>query len=153
MVDGMGGVMNEGGLEGWKMQKHMQVNVEDGALALCNVNEEQVQVNVEVGENSIANLATIEIDLQKIIEMIVEQENVALISKPEEDEHVIGHVEIDASDILILTYNLLPTHSFKKNFNFFGKFVFAILLLIMVLKLLPHLPSPGEKVDGAFFWV
>jgi hypothetical protein len=59
----MGGVMNEGGLEGWKMQKHVQVNVEDGALALCNVNEEQMQVNVEVGENFIANLATIEIDL------------------------------------------------------------------------------------------
>jgi hypothetical protein len=35
-------VMNEGGLEGWKMQKHMQANVEDGALAPCNINEEQV---------------------------------------------------------------------------------------------------------------
>jgi hypothetical protein len=38
----MGGVMNEGGLEGWKMQKHVKVSVEDGALAKCNVNEEQV---------------------------------------------------------------------------------------------------------------
>ncbi len=35
------------------------MNVEDGALALCNVNEEQVQASVEV-------------DLQKTIEMIVE---------------------------------------------------------------------------------
>jgi hypothetical protein len=35
-------VMNQRGLEGWKMQKHMQVNVEDGALAPCNINEEQV---------------------------------------------------------------------------------------------------------------
>jgi hypothetical protein len=50
LVDGMGGVINEGGLEGWKMQKHMQTNVEDGALALCNVNEEQVQMSVEVVE-------------------------------------------------------------------------------------------------------
>jgi hypothetical protein len=33
----------------------------------------------------------------------------------------------------------------------FGKFVFAIPLVIMVLKLLPHLPSPCEKVGGAFF--
>jgi len=38
----MGGVTNEKGLEGWKMQKHMQASVEDGALILCNVNEEQV---------------------------------------------------------------------------------------------------------------
>ncbi len=40
----------------------------------------------------------------------MEQENGALVSKLKEDEHVIGHVEIDASDIFILTYNLLPTH-------------------------------------------
>jgi hypothetical protein len=37
-----------------------------------------VQASVEVGETSIANLATIEVDLQKIIKMIVEQENVTL---------------------------------------------------------------------------
>jgi hypothetical protein len=79
LADGMGGVMNEGGLEGWKLQKHMQVNVEDGALDQCSVNEEQVQASVEVGETFTTNLATIEIDLQKIIEMIVEQENVAFV--------------------------------------------------------------------------
>jgi hypothetical protein len=67
LVDGMGGVMSERGLEGWKMQKHVQANVEDGALAPCNVNEEQVQMNVEVGETYTTNLATIEVDLQKII--------------------------------------------------------------------------------------
>jgi hypothetical protein len=72
LVDGMGGVMNEKGFEKWKMQKHMQANVEDGALALCNVNEEQVKMSVEVGETSTTNLVTSEIDLQKIIEMIVE---------------------------------------------------------------------------------
>jgi hypothetical protein len=99
-----------GGLEGWKMQKHVQMSVEDGALAQCNVNEEQVQANVELRETSTINLATIEVDLQKTIEMIMEQENVVLVSELEEDEHVIRHVEIDASDILILTYNLLPTH-------------------------------------------
>jgi len=33
LANGMGGVMNEGGLEGWKMQKHVQTNVEDCALA------------------------------------------------------------------------------------------------------------------------
>jgi hypothetical protein len=74
----MGGVMSEEGLKGWKMQKHMQTNVEDGALTLCNVNGEQVQVNVEVGETSTANLVINEVYLQKTIEMIVEQENVVL---------------------------------------------------------------------------
>jgi hypothetical protein len=78
----MGGVMNEGGLEALKMQKHMQANVEDGALAPCNFNEEQVQVTIEVGETFTIDLVTIEVDLQKNIEMIVEQENVALASKP-----------------------------------------------------------------------
>jgi len=38
----MGGVTNEKGLEGRNMQKHMQMSVEDGALILCNVNEEQM---------------------------------------------------------------------------------------------------------------
>jgi hypothetical protein len=70
-------------------------------------------MSVEVGETSIADLATIEVDLQKTIEMIMEQENVALASKPKEHEHAIGHVDIDASDIFILTYNLLLAHPFK----------------------------------------
>jgi hypothetical protein len=69
LVDGMGGVMSERGLEGWKMQKHKQMNVENGLLAQCNVNE--VQVNVEVGKTFIEIFVTIEIDLQKIIEMIM----------------------------------------------------------------------------------
>ncbi len=42
--------------------------------------------------------------------MIMEQKNVAIASELKEDEHVIGHVEIDEGDIFILTYNLLPTH-------------------------------------------
>jgi hypothetical protein len=155
LANGMRGVMSEEGLEGWKMQKHVQESVENGALAQCNVNEEQVQVNVEVRETSTTNLATIEVDLQKIIKMIVEQENVVIAPKSKEDENVIRHVEIDASDIFILIYNLLPTHPLylKGWVGFvFGKFVFAILLLILVFKLLPHLPFKCEKVDGAFFW-
>jgi hypothetical protein len=39
-------------------------------------------VNVEVGETFTRDLAIIEIDLQKIIEMIVEQESVILASEP-----------------------------------------------------------------------
>jgi hypothetical protein len=112
-------------------------------------------VSVEVGETSIANLAIIEIDLQKTIKMIVEQENVTLVLEPKEDEHVVRHVEIDVSDIFILTYNLLPTHPLylRRWLGFcFGRFMFAIPLFIQVLKLLPHLHFPCEKVGGAFFW-
>ncbi len=39
-------------------------------------------MNVEVGETFTRDLAIIEIDLQKIIEMIVEQESVILASEP-----------------------------------------------------------------------
>jgi hypothetical protein len=60
----------------------MQASVEDGALAPCNINKEQVQASVEVGETSTGDLAIIEIDLQKTIEMIVEQESVTLASEP-----------------------------------------------------------------------
>ncbi len=56
--------------------------------------------------------ANVEVDLENIIEMIVEQKNVPLASMLEEDEHVIGHVEIDVGDIFILTYNLFPHPSF-----------------------------------------
>jgi hypothetical protein len=77
---GMGSVMSEGGLEAWKMQNHMQVNIENGSLAQCNVNEEQVQViSVEIGETFTIDLAMIEVDMQKIIEIIAEQENMLLL--------------------------------------------------------------------------
>ncbi len=58
------------------------MSVEDGALAPCNVDEEQVQVHLEVGETSITNFVTIEVDLQKTIETIVEHENVTFVLMP-----------------------------------------------------------------------
>jgi len=63
-----------------------------------------------VGETSITNATINEVDLQKTIKMLMEQENVVLAPKLEEDEHVIRHVEIDACEIFILIYNQLPTH-------------------------------------------
>jgi hypothetical protein len=60
----------------------MQTSVEDGALAPCTINEKQVQANVEVGKTSTTDLTKIEIDLQKTIEIIVEQENVTFALKP-----------------------------------------------------------------------
>ncbi len=147
--------MNEGGLEGWKMLKHVQANVEDGALALCNVNEEQVQVSVKVGETFTTKLATIEVDLQKTIDMILKQKNVIIASMLEENGHVIKHVEIDVNDIFYLNLQFI-THPFslieRMGKFFLGKFVFAIPSFIVVFKLLPHLPSLCEKVGGAFFF-
>ncbi len=58
-------------------------------------------MSVEVGETFTRDLAIIEIDLQKIIEMIAEQESVTLALKLKKNEHVIGHVEIDVGDIFI----------------------------------------------------
>jgi hypothetical protein len=123
----------------------VQANVENGALPPCNVDEEQVQASAEVGETSTSNFITIEANLQKTIEMIMEQENVALALEPKEDEHVIGHVEIHVGDIFILTYNPLPINPlYLRGWVgfFFGKFVFAIPLIILVFKLLPYLPFP-----------
>jgi hypothetical protein len=48
------------------------MNVENGALALYNVNEEQMQVSIKLGETFITDLITIKTDLQNIIDMIVE---------------------------------------------------------------------------------
>ncbi len=101
--------MDERNLEGRKMQQ-VQASVEDGVLVLCNVNEEQVQTGVEAGEISTINV-TIEVDLQKTIEIIMEQENVTFTSMPQqenEDEDVIGHVDIDASDIELNLQSFYP---------------------------------------------
>ncbi len=59
--------------------EQMQVSVEDSPLAQCNVNEEKMQAIVEVGEIATTDLATIQVDLQKTIEMLVEQENVIFV--------------------------------------------------------------------------
>ncbi len=67
-------------------------------------------MGVEVGETSTTNL-TIEVDLQKTIEMIVEQENVVIALAPQqenENEHVIGHVDIDACDIELNLQSFYP---------------------------------------------
>jgi hypothetical protein len=52
----------------------VQLSVEDvGALASNEMNKEQTQASVKVGEISIADVVRIEIDLHKTIEMIVEK--------------------------------------------------------------------------------
>ncbi len=63
----MGGVTKEEGLEGWKMQKHVHLNVDNGALISYNVNEEQVQTNVEVGETFTINLLQLKLICKKLL--------------------------------------------------------------------------------------
>jgi len=117
----MGGVVSEGGLEGWKMQKHVQANVEDRALVQCNVSEKQMQMIVEVRETSTIDLATIKVDMQKNIEMIVKQKNVIFVLESKEDEHVIGHVEIDLGDIFNFNLQFIahPSSVFERMGGFF----------------------------------
>jgi hypothetical protein len=58
------------------------LNVEDGALVPCNVNEEQVQTNIEVGETFSVNLVTIEVNLQKTIDVALTLPKMGVWSPP-----------------------------------------------------------------------
>jgi len=72
------------------------------------------------------------------------------------NEHVIRHVDIDASDILNLTYNLLPHPSFlleRMGGVLFEKFVIAKPSLIVVLNLLPTFLPHVKKWVGHFLLV
>ncbi len=67
--------MNEEDLETRVIRQQVQANVEDlGALTLSENIEKQVQVGVDVGKIFITNVNKIKVELQKIIDMIEEQE-------------------------------------------------------------------------------
>jgi len=83
-VDGLGGAMNEEDLETRLMKQQVQVDVEDvGALTLNENIEKQMQVGVDVGETSTTYVNKIEVEFQKIIDMIEEQEIVVPSAMPE----------------------------------------------------------------------
>jgi hypothetical protein len=71
------------------------------------------------------------------------------------DENVILHVDIDEGEIVNFTYYNSLSHPSSQIERigkvFFVNFLVVIPSLIVVLKLLPHLPSPCERVGGAFF--
>jgi hypothetical protein len=135
------------------------VGVEDVVTLVPNeIVEKQVQMGEDIGETSIINIDRIEVDLEKTILMIEEQENVILTPMSEQEnanEVVEPHANIDGGDILnIIYYNLLPHPSFqveKMGGVFFVNFVIIIPSLIVVFKPLLHLPSLCEKVGGEFF--
>ncbi len=139
------------------MEAHVEIV---GVLVSSEINKEQVQAIVDVGETSMANVSRIEIDLQKTITMIVKQKIVGPLSmskQDNEDEHVTTHADIDTSDILnLIYYNVLahPSSQVKRMREvFFVNFVISTSSLIIIFRPLPHLPSPCEKVHGAFFGV
>ncbi len=76
--------MNEEDLETRLMKQQVQVDVEDvGALTLNENIEKQMQVGVDVGETSTTYVNKIEVEFQKIIDMIEEQEIVVPSAMPE----------------------------------------------------------------------
>ncbi len=76
--------MNEEDLETRVIEQQAQVDVEDvGALISSENIEKQVQVGVDVGEKFTTHVNKIEFELQKIINMIEEQEIVVPSAMPE----------------------------------------------------------------------
>jgi hypothetical protein len=91
-----------------------QVGVKDVvALVLSGNVEELVQASVDVGETFTIDVSKIEVELQKLIDMIEEQEIVVLDAMLEQN-NVQPPVEIDGGDTLNLTSsNYLPHPSFQ----------------------------------------
>jgi len=83
------------------------------ALASSGNVEDQVQVNVDVGETSTIYVRKFEVELQKLINMIEERE-IVVSNAMLEQNNVQPHVEIDGGDTLNFTsFNYLPNPSFQ----------------------------------------
>ncbi len=75
---GMAFIMNEIDLETKVIGQQVQVGVEDELTLAFNGNmEEQVQANVDVRETFMVDVSRIEVELQKTIDMIEDQEIIA----------------------------------------------------------------------------
>ncbi len=124
-----------------------QVSVENVVPLIVSeiVEEEEVQVDEDVGETFKGDVDQVEMDLERIILMIEDQENVVLVvpllKQENANEDVEPHAHIDGGDIAI-ELHILPHPSCqveRMGGVFFVKFVIAILSLIVVLRLL-HAP-------------
>jgi hypothetical protein len=126
------------------------------ALAPNGNIEAEIQAKVHIKETSTTvNVNRIEVELQKTIDMIEDQEIVAL-GQENVNGDVDPHAQIDRHEILYFTYyNYLPNPSslVERMVGFsFVKFVIAIPFLIVVFKK-PLLTPPSfsmEKVGGEF---
>jgi hypothetical protein len=99
----MGGVMNKRHLEVEVMGQ--QASVENVVLFIPSeiVEEEQVEAGENVGETSKGNVDQIEMDLERIILMMEDQENVINIAPLSDQENanedVDPHAHINGGDI------------------------------------------------------
>jgi hypothetical protein len=117
-IDGMGGVTNERHVEARVMGQ--QVNVENVVPLVPSeiIEEEQVEVNEIVGETFKRNADKIEMDLERTISMIEDQENVVfanpLLEQRNANDDVEPHAHIDGGDIAMeFHFLLLPHPSFQ----------------------------------------
>ncbi len=151
------------GIRGVMKEKDVKVGVigqqaKDVVALAPNGNiEEEMQTNVEVGEIfTIINVSRIEVELQKTIDIIEDQEIVAL-GQENANGDVELRVQIDGGDIMYLIIINCHTHPLQLRgwVGFlFVKFVITILSLLVILKPLPTPPSFSmDKVGGAFFFV
>ncbi len=105
VVDGMGGVIHDKHLEAKVMGQQVSVENVVPLLASEIVKEEEMQVGEDVGETSKGDVGEVEMDLEKTILMIEDEENVVLVTPQLEQENanedVEPHAHIDGSDIAI----------------------------------------------------
>jgi hypothetical protein len=80
VVDGMGGVIHDKHLEAKVMGQQVSVENVVPLLASEIVKEEEMQVGEDVGETSKGDVGEVEMDLEKTILMIEDEENVVLVT-------------------------------------------------------------------------
>ncbi len=150
------------GIRGIMKERDVEVGVigqqvEDVVAQAPNGNiEEEMQANVEVGEIFIIiDVSRIEVELQRTIDIIEDQEIVAPRQENANGD-VEFHAQIDGGDIVYLIIINCRTHPLQLRGwvgFFFVKFVITIPSLLVVLKHFPTPPSFSmEKVGRAFFF-
>ncbi len=103
VVDGMGGVMK--GI--WRLVWWKQVGVENVVSLVPSdiIEKEQVEADEDIGETSTRDFDQIEMDLEKTILMVEEQENVVIIipllEQENSNEYGEPHAHIDGGGITI----------------------------------------------------
>ncbi len=105
IIDGMGGVMNEGHLEVKVMGQQMSVENVVPLVASEIVEEEEMEASEDVQETSKGYVDQIEMDLERTILMIKDYENIVpttpLLKQENANEDVESHAHIDRNDIAI----------------------------------------------------
>ncbi len=127
-IDAMGGITNERHLKARVMGQQMNVENVVPLVPSEFVEEEQMETGENIGETSKGNVDKIEMDLERTILMIEDQENVVhvvpILEQKNANEDIEPHVHIDGGRIAIELH---------------------------LLYLLPHPFSQVERMGGIFF--